>query len=85
MIGGASLGRDADCVASIAGAIAGAYKGIDAIPKDWVETCDKAILNDPHELIDMSIEEMSKELYKVLLRIIEKRKEQIRMLESMMK
>jgi len=85
MIGGASLGRDADCVASIAGAIAGAYKGIDAIPKDWVETCNKAILNDPHELIDMSIEEMSMELYKVLLRIIEKRKEQIRTLESMMK
>jgi hypothetical protein len=53
MIGGSSLGRDADCVASIAGAMAGAYKGIDHVPKDWVEICNKAMLADPHELIDV--------------------------------
>ena len=52
MIGGASLGRDADCVASIAGAIAGAYRDIDAIPMEWVQTCDDATLSDPHELIE---------------------------------
>lgn len=75
MIGGSSLGRDADCVASIAGAIAGAYKGIDAIPKEWVETCDKATLSDPHELIDISFEEMSEMLYNILLKITKERKE----------
>lgn len=75
MIGGSSLGRDADCVASIAGAIGGAYKGIDAIPKEWVETCNKATLSDPHELIDMSFEEMSETLYNILLKITKERKE----------
>lgn len=75
MIGGSSLGRDADCVASIAGAIGGAYKGIDAIPKEWVETCDKATLSDPHELIDIGFEEMSEMLYNILLKITKERKE----------
>ncbi len=83
MIGGASLGRDADCVASIAGALAGAYKGSDAIPEDWVKTCDNAMLDDPHELIDMSIEEMSEALYNVLLKITKERKKQFDLLESM--
>ena len=83
MIAGASLGRDADCVASIAGAIAGAYKGIDAIPSDWVEICNKATLDDPHEIIDLGFEEMSEKLYNVLLKIMKEGKEQIQILESM--
>jgi ADP-ribosylglycohydrolase len=34
---GANFGRDADTLASIAGAIAGAYGGARAIPADWIE------------------------------------------------
>ncbi|MBW2145698.1 MAG: ADP-ribosylglycohydrolase family protein [Deltaproteobacteria bacterium] len=85
MIAGSSLGRDADCVASIAGAIAGAFKGIDAIPKDWVEICDKATMDDTHELIDMNFEEQSRALYDVLLKIMDRQKEQVRAIESLMK
>jgi ADP-ribosylglycohydrolase len=29
------MGRDADTTAAIAGALAGAYVGIDGIPEDW--------------------------------------------------
>ncbi len=83
MIAGASLGRDADCIASIVGAIAGAHQGIDSIPGDWVELCNKATLADPHDLIDLSFEEMSEKLYNVLLKIMAERKDQIQTLESM--
>jgi len=85
MIAGASLGRDADCVASIAGAIAGALKGIDAIPQEWVEICQKAVREDPQEIIDMNFAEQSKALYGVLLKIMERRKKQIKIIESLMK
>lgn len=85
MIAGASLGRDADCVASIAGAIAGALKGIEAIPKNWVEICDQAIKADPQEIINMSFEEQSQALYDVLLDIMSKKKKQISTIESLMK
>jgi hypothetical protein len=85
MIAGASLGRDADCVASIAGAIAGALKGIEAIPKNWVEICDKAIMADSHEIINMSFADQAKALYDVLLDITNKKKKQISTIESLMK
>ena len=84
MIGGANFGRDADCLASIAGAIAGAFKGVDLIPEDWIRTCNEATLNSPHTIIDMSFEQQAEELYKVLLKIIDERKRQIRLVESLL-
>jgi len=51
--------------------------------KEWVETCNKATMSDPHELIDMSFEEMSEMLYNILLKITKEHKEQIQTLESM--
>jgi ADP-ribosylglycohydrolase len=33
---GANFGRDADTIASMAGAIAGALQGADAFPTDWL-------------------------------------------------
>jgi ADP-ribosylglycohydrolase len=38
IFGGVNFGRDCDTIPGIAGAIAGAFHGIDAIPDDWVET-----------------------------------------------
>ena len=34
---GANFGRDADTIASMAGALAGAYRGVGALPDEWVE------------------------------------------------
>jgi ADP-ribosylglycohydrolase len=35
VLGGVNIGRDADTIAAMAGAIAGALNGIDAIPAEW--------------------------------------------------
>lgn len=45
IIEGASFGRDADTIASAAGAIAGAIHGASAIRENWIETVEKA--NEP--------------------------------------
>ena len=37
-----SLGGDTDTIASMAGAIGGAYWGLEAIPEDWVECCEES-------------------------------------------
>lgn len=37
IIAAASTGGDTDTIASITGALAGAFKGIDAVPAEWVE------------------------------------------------
>jgi ADP-ribosylglycohydrolase len=42
IIGAANLGRDCDSSACIAGEIAGALMGIDALPADWVERVNAA-------------------------------------------
>lgn len=35
-----SLGGDTDTIASMAGAIGGAYWGFDAIPQEWIGSCE---------------------------------------------
>ena len=37
-----NLGRDTDCKAYVAGGLAGAMRGVDALPKEWVETGGEA-------------------------------------------
>jgi len=46
IIYGANFGRDADTIATMAGALSGAFKGIDALRPQWVE---KAIRNNPEQ------------------------------------
>jgi ADP-ribosylglycohydrolase len=41
MFWGANFGRDADTIAAVVGAIAGAREGIDAIPTSWIEPVRK--------------------------------------------
>jgi hypothetical protein len=50
-----------------------------------VDICEKAIRADTHEIITMSMEEQSKALYDILLKIMEDRKKQVRTIESLMK
>ena len=38
---GVNLGGDANSVGSIIGQIAGAFYGLDSIPKEWIETINK--------------------------------------------
>lgn len=41
-----NLGRDTDTVAAVAGGLAGAYYGYDAIPQEWVDTLKNKALID---------------------------------------
>ena len=36
-----SLGGDTDTIGSMAGAISGAYLGVEAIPQDWLDNCEE--------------------------------------------
>ena len=47
---GANFGRDADTIASMAGAIAGALQGIDSIRSDWVDKALRVSARDQEEL-----------------------------------
>ncbi len=66
IIFGANFGRDADTIASMAGAIAGAFKGASAIPPTWIE---KVKAENPRS---------QKELAEALADIVIKRGEEAR-------
>lgn len=42
VIRGANTNGDSDSIACIAGAIGGAYLGIDAIPEEWIDRIEKS-------------------------------------------
>jgi ADP-ribosylglycohydrolase len=43
MIGGANIGRDADTISNLNGALCGTLNGVDSIPKEWVDKLERAI------------------------------------------
>ena len=55
VIYGANFGRDADTIATMGGAIAGAYQGITGIRADWVEKARQVSDVDQYELAERLI------------------------------
>jgi ADP-ribosylglycohydrolase len=63
---GANFGRDADTIASMAGAIAGAYQGAKALPDEWKDKVQQKteldqikLSNDLISVIRQRLDEMS--------------------------
>ena len=52
---GANFGRDADTIATMGGAIAGAYQGISGIRTDWVEKAQQLTSVNQNELAESLI------------------------------
>ena len=59
IIGAANIGRDADTIAGIAGELAGALYGIDALPVTWV---DKVLQLNP----EPDLRQMAKDLFNLV-------------------
>jgi ADP-ribosylglycohydrolase len=70
MAGGTRFGRDADCLASNGGAIAGAFMGAKKIPRHFIDTVNKAWEQlRPKTIIDIPMEEQALKLYEITLKI----------------
>lgn len=52
-----NFGRDTDCLAAVAGGLAGAFSGIAAIPAEWVAQVNAATAQDPYTNNRRTIEE----------------------------
>jgi len=76
IISGANFGRDADTIASMAGAIAGAYRGVRAIPEAWV---DKVKAESPR-----AHEDVARSLVNVVARRVEAATQHIAALGAML-
>ena len=59
-------GRDTDCTAASAGAIAGALTGTSTIPVDWIKNLDEGLINNPWSVSHLTDEATAQYLYRAL-------------------
>jgi len=58
-----NFGRDTDCLAAVAGGLAGALSGAGAIPADWIAQVNEATAADPYTNNSRSIEQTADGLF----------------------
>jgi ADP-ribosylglycohydrolase len=79
-----NLGRDTDCKAYVAGGLAGALRGIDAWPKEWVNVVEKAVLTDPYTVDKRTARQVAEGLYTACLNEFRKVKNQTSEIDSLL-
>jgi ADP-ribosylglycohydrolase len=62
-----NFGRDTDCLAAVAGGLAGALSGAVSLPKQWIDQVNEATRQDPYTNNKRTIEETADGLYGAFL------------------
>ncbi len=62
-----NLGRDTDCKAYVAGGLAGAMRGIEALPAEWVRIVEEEVVNDPYTVSRRTARQAAEGLYRACL------------------
>jgi ADP-ribosylglycohydrolase len=62
-----NFGRDTDCKAYVAGGLAGALRGIGAIPAQWVKVVEDEVVNDPYTVSRRTARQAAEGLYQAAL------------------
>lgn len=84
MIASVNMGRDTDCIAAIASGIAGSLTGGNSLPKEYIEQVDHATSLNVYTNSQRTLQETSDGLYKAWLNRIDKFKEYIHLMESVL-
>jgi ADP-ribosylglycohydrolase len=62
-----NLGRDTDCKAYVAGGLAGALRGIDAVPPEWEKVIADEVVTDPYTVSRRTPREAAEGLHQACL------------------
>lgn len=68
IIAGTNIGRDTDCIAAVAGGIAGALTGTGSIPQEWFDTVDAATRVNRFSTSQRNVLEYADDVYDAYLR-----------------
>jgi ADP-ribosylglycohydrolase len=82
MKAGINMGRDTDCLAAVAGGIAGALSGAASIPPDIIKQVDRATALNPHTNSQRTLRETSDGLYHAFQARLARLKSYIQEMES---
>jgi hypothetical protein len=75
-------GRDSDCTAASAGALAGALSGTKTIPKEWIIKLDEGIKNNPYTNSHLLNKATADGLYRAFQNRVKKMKEYVLKMEK---
>jgi ADP-ribosylglycohydrolase len=78
-----NLGRDTDCKAYVAGGLAGALRGIEAVPPEWVATVERAVLTDPHTVSRRTARQAAEGIYRACVNELRKSETAVNEIESL--
>ena len=62
-----NFGRDTDCLAAVAGGLAGTFSGVQAVPAEWIAQVNEATRQDAHTNNQRTIEETADGLFAAFL------------------
>ena len=75
------MGRDSDCVAAVAGGIAGALSGCEAIPADWSSQLDYATSINPHTNSKRTLKENADGVYHAVKKMLKRQQAYIQQMD----
>jgi len=67
IVAAVNFGRDTDCLAAVAGGLAGALSGPSALPPEWLDQVNRATLDDPYTNNRRTIEQTADGLLEAFL------------------
>jgi ADP-ribosylglycohydrolase len=62
-----NFGRDTDCLAAVAGGLAGTLSGASKLPQDWIDQVNHATQEDPYTNSQRTIDETAQGLYEAFV------------------
>ena len=83
MLTAVNFGRDTDCLAAVAGGLAGALSGASSLDRQWIDQVNAATKADPYTNSTLDIDETAEGLYEAVLAKLDKERAYLTMMESM--
>ncbi len=82
IVAAVNFGRDTDCLAASAAGFAGAFAGVEAIPREWIEAVDAATEGHPYTNSHETIEETADGMYQAFKSKVNRMKKYVMFAEN---
>ena len=78
-----NMGRDTDCKAYVSGGLAGALRGIQELPDEWVKIIENQVVTDPYTVSTRTAKQTAKGLYEAAENTIKQYKEIVGLVDTL--
>ncbi|MBC7316119.1 MAG: ADP-ribosylglycohydrolase family protein [Chloroflexi bacterium] len=82
MLAGVNYGRDTDCLAAVAGGLAGAFSGASSLDETWIAQVNAATKADPYTNSHLDIDETAEGLHQAVLSRLARQKATVQAMEA---